>query len=117
MKIGEWLNSKLTEEKMKYREAKGSLRYNGFYINIFIKDTLGFNAFKKYYDKKLKGKSVELWEHTEMNFNTSDGGTIYKVISQVKLGGIKPKEVWSRLEKKPCDGIQITLWFPEVAYA
>lgn len=125
MKIGEWLNSKLTEEKMKFPEAKGSLRYNGFYINIFIKDTLGFNDFKKYYDTKLKGKSVELAEDTVVDFNTSDGSIVSKFVSLVKLGGIKPKEVLKRkfgmvkpyeINKK-IEGIQITLWFPDVKYA
>ena len=116
MKIGEWVRSKLTAEK-RMEGAKGSLRYNGFYVNISIKDTLGFNSFKKYYDRQIKGKIVELPGFTEVNFNKSDGSTIRKFVSQVKFGGIKSKEVWVKLENKPCDGIQITLWFPEVNYA
>jgi len=117
MKIGEWLRSKLTVEK-RVRGAKGSLRYNGFYINIFIKDmSLNFNSFKEYYDRYLKGKIVEVPGFMEIDFNTSDGSIISKFVSLVKLGGIKSKEVWVGLGNKPCSGIQITLWFPEVKYA
>ncbi len=113
MKLAEWLKYKLDFVRL-LRYAIGSLRYNGFYINIHIKEALIFKHFKKYYDEYLKGKVID-YPFGEMGFNKSDGSVKYMNITKIRLGGIKSCTSLGRHKSKK--SIKITLWFPEVKYA